>query len=482
MSQKIRAKLARGKRGKQKKVDRLTRAERRERQIVGQAAWIEQWTDCAQTFIEALLNREVSEILGRPFHTWGNRTEPITVRAQCNRCGRAMRGWFRRNGTYRRTLVLPGIVVGVRVPRLRCHCGATVDLSFAAFAPYARLSPELEERLREGLALGMTLRQIAALTAPAQGGPLAKSTINARGQVVARLVQACHQSALEHVPPVVLVDGIWVKAMVPTGAEFVDRQGRQRPRMRREKIGLLVALGVDPTTNDWWVLDWERASQEDQTNWARLLERLRERGLTAERGLQLLVSDGSDGLKAALAEVDLGVGVKHQLCVFHRLRNLGKAVKGLGAARPDAAEAEAKEARRTRRREVVSEAGAIYQGTDRAEVLRRRDAFVAKWQEAEPAAVATLLRDFERTIAYLDVQEAAEQHGEHWEARYLRTTSRLERLNRRLRRMVRQVVLFHAQDGLDARVYLILMQAGEMLLTPGANWSDVVEDALAAVE
>jgi len=62
---------------------------------------------------------------------------------------------------------------------------------------------------------------------------------------------------------------------------------------------------------------------------------------------------------------------------------------------------------------------------------------VAKLQDAEPEVVATLRRDFELTITYLDVQAASAEQEKHWEAKYLRTTSRLERLNRRLRRMVR---------------------------------------------
>jgi transposase-like protein len=474
---------ARPERHKHKKVDRLTQAGRRERDLARQEEWREQWIGAGQAFLETLLDGEVAELLGRPARKWGNRAEPSEVRASCNRCGRKARGWFRRNGTYGRTWGLEGIVVTVRVPRLRCHCGGTVDLSFSVFAPYARISPEWEERLREGIALGLTLRQVGQMTAPANGGPLAKSTISVRGLEAGRLVRALRQGVLARVPPAVLVDGLWVKVLVPTGAEFVDRRGRQRPRVRRQRVGLLVAFGVDPTTSDWGVLDWERATQEDQESWGRLLERLRERGLTAERGLRLLVSDGSEGLKAALAEVDLGVGVKHQLCVFHRLRNISKAVKGLQTlgSEQTANEKEAtKAARQERRREVATDAAAIYQGADRAEILRRRDAFVTKWQEEEPEAVATLQRDFERTIAYLDVQEAAAKQGMSWEAKYLRTTSRLERLNRTLRRMVRQVVLFHGEAGLDARVYLVLMQAGELQIGRGADWSAVIEDALAA--
>ena len=457
---------------KHKKTDRLTKDERRARLVQRRDEWLGQWTALAQAFIERLLNAEVQELLGRPAHTWGDRAEQVHVNARCNKCGRQQRGWFRRNGSYARSLVLEGLIVEFGVPRVRCACGGTVDLSFSVFVPYARVSDEVAERVREAVALGLTLRQSGALTAPANGGPLAKSTLNARVLDVCRLADAFHTGSLDRVPPVVLLDGLWVKVLEPTGERFVDKAGRDRPRMQRKKIGLLVAYGVDPTTGEWWVLDWERAAQEDQASWARLLERLRQRGVSAGRGLRLIVSDGSDGLAAAMELVDLGPGVRHQRCVFHKLRNVAKAVKAVAAG--------SKDEKRKQRRAVLQEAAAIYDGGDRAEILRRRDAFVVKWHAREPEAVATLLRDFEQTIMYVDVAVEAAERGEQWDRRYLRTTSALERLNRRLRRMVRQVVLFHAATGLEVRVYLILLEAGEMLMARGDQWLDILETELAA--
>ncbi|MBI3971315.1 MAG: hypothetical protein HY332_08495 [Chloroflexi bacterium] len=46
--------------------------------------------------------------------------------------------------------------------------------------------------------------------------------------------------------------------------------------------------------------------------------------------------------------------------------------------------------------------------------------------------------------------------------------------------MVRQVLLFHSDAGLEARVYLLLRQAGELLLPRGDNWLEVVEAQLVA--
>lgn len=468
-------------RHKHKKVDRLTRAERRARLLQRQEAWVEQWSSVVQVFIAGLLKAEVTEFLGRPVGKWGDRAEQVAVRARCNQCQRTWRSWFRRNGTYPRTLAIAGVVIDLRVPRVRCHCGGTVDLSFSVFAPYDRLSPEVEERLREAVALGLTLRQVGALSAPASGGPLAKSTINARILAVLGVATAFHHGPLARIPAVVLVDGLWVRVFESTQATFVDATGRERVRVRRRKVGLLVAYGVDPTTGEWWVLDWERVEPEDQENWQRLIERLRQRGLAAENGLTLIVSDGSEGLQAALAWVDLGAGVKHQRCVFHKLRNVAKAVQGLVATSGETPEGKAaKEAKRQRRREVLQDAAAIYRGADRGEILRRRDTFVTKWQETEPAAAATLLRDFEQTIVYVDVQAAAARRGEHWDATYLRTTSALERLNRTLRRMVQQVLMFHSDAGMEVRVYLTLLQAGAILIPTGENWPEVLEQELAA--
>lgn len=460
------------KHSKHKKVDRLTRAERRIRLAERQQQWLEQWMGLAEAFIQMLLNQEVQELLGRPAHQWGDRTEQFEVNACCNGCGRKHRGWFRRNGSYPRSLVIEGLVVDFRVPRVRCACGGVVDVGFSVFVPYQRVSLQVAERLREAVGLGLTLRQAGKVTAPANGGPLAKSSINARVLEASRLADAFHKDVLERVPPVVLLDGLWVKVMEPTGERFADKAGRERPRMRRKRLGLLVAYGVDPATGQWWVLDWERAEQEDQESWGRLLERLRGRGLTAEQGLQLVVSDGSEGLAAALGMVHLGPGVRHQLCVFHKLRNVGKAVKAVMV--------ESREDKQTHRREVVKEAAAIYQGPDRAEITRRRDEFVTKWQRQEPEAVATLLRDFDKTIMYVEVASEASARGEYWDVRYLRTTSALERLNRALRQMVRQVVLFHSDAGLDVRVYLVLLEAGEMLISQRGKDQNVLEEELAA--
>ena len=214
---------------------------------------------------------------------------------------------------------------------------------------------------------------------------------------------------------------------------------------------------------------------ESAAAWTAFLGDLEERGLRAENGLVEIISDGGSGLLVALDIVHFGVRVRHQRCLFHVLRNVRDAVP-LPRGGKDGPQRKAAQATR---RAVVQAAAAIYDAPDEAGVREGYAAFVATWQASQPKAVAVLEGVFEATLPYLRVQEEARARGQCCEVRYLRTTSALERLNRRIRRMARAVTIFHSQEGLDSRLWLLLGSAGA-LLTPGDDWQEVVELALSA--
>ena len=79
-------------------------------------------------------------------------------------------------------------------------------------------------------------------------------------------------------------------------------------------------------------------------------------------------------------------------------------------------------------------------------VLRRYLKVVRAYRDTQPEAVATLRRDFRLTVTYYKL----EQDFPSWERRHLRTTSRLERFNRRLRRRMRAAGAYHSKTGLSA--------------------------------
>lgn len=424
-----------------------------------------------QQIFEAALEAEVSALVGRERYARRSTAPQEAAEARCIGCGLAWRPRLWRAGHYWRTLLTVVAAIRVRVPRVACRCGRTVRWPSATLTPYARCWGDVQERARELAGLCVSLRDMRPVLAWGNGQPLACSTLQGWVHQAAPLAEALRGGPLARVPAVVLLDGLWVTLLVPTGERYADRRRRNRPKVRRVKVPLLVAYGLDPVTGERWVLDWERAEQEDEASWQRLLERLRTRGLRADAGLALFIHDGGGGLEAALALVAFGPGVLHQRCLFHVLKNVRDKVRG--EAGMD------REAKRARRREVLQDAAAIWTATDRATVYRRWRACRRKWAAREPEAVATMERVWPQTLAYLDALDRGREQGERWDPRYLRTTSALERLNRALRQKARQVGSFQAELGLAAGVALVLVHRGVILEAPPADlWTEVLERRL----
>jgi transposase-like protein len=421
--------------------------------------------------LEQALRGEVAGLLGRSKGQRRELADQTQVDATCTGCGSSLRRDFYRAGSYLRGLVTGPAYVDIRVPRLSCVCGSSVSFEFALFAPYQRVWFDLEERARQLAGLCLSLRDSVEVLAAENGAPLAIGTINGLVNETAALAEAFRSGPLGGIPAVVVLDGLWVKLLVETECEYTDKRGRRRRRKRRQKVPVLVAYGIDPRTGQKRLLDWEQGRQEDRESWQRLLERLERRGLRAERGLRLFVHDGSAGLEAAFEEVHFGEGVRRQRCVFHKLRNVAKAVQG--------EEGMSRKEKRQRREEVLKGAARVYGGADRAEIEGRLKSFAEEWREREPEAVLTLQRGFEATLAYLDVQAEARAEGEEWAVRYLRTTSALERVNRALRQKFRQVVIFHSEKGLQAAVHLVIAHRG-LAGVSAECWLELIAEGLMA--
>lgn len=348
-----------------------------------------------------------------------------------------------------------------------------VDFTFTHLEPYGRVWFDLEERARQLAGLCVSLRDSVEVLAWRNGQLLSIATLNGRVNRTAELARAFHQGDFPRIPPVVMLDGIWLKVLLPTEEEFVDKRGRRRKRCKLRKLPLLVAYGIDPASGERWILDWEPGEDEDQASWQKLLERLLDRGLHADKGLKLFVHDGSAGLEKAFEFVWFGKGVERQRCIFHKLRNVYRAVEGT----PEMT----REERQERRQAVLRDASAIYRGKDESDIRQRREGFRAKWQEKEPKAVATLDRDFDQTLSYLNVREKARLKGEEWRIEYLRTTSLLERVQRHFRKKARQVVIAHSKLGIEASTELVIRHRGLALIDQTNNsWTQILEQALSA--
>lgn len=409
--------------------------------------------------------------LGRAKGERRNERDITVVEARCNKCGSQYRRQFYRGGFYQRGMLTFEAWGEINVPRIRCLCGGVVDFEFVYLVPYGRLWFNLEERARELAGICVSLRDGVEVLAWCNGQPLSIWKANRLVNETAALAESLHAGKLTRVPAVVMLDGVWLKVLEPTGEWYADKKGRRRQRTKLKKFPLLVAYGVDPVSGDKWLLDWERGRDEDEESWRKLLERLLARGLQAEAGLELFVHDGSAGLEKAFDMVYFGQGVERQRCIFHKLQNVKRDVVG--------DEGMTRKERQQRRSVVLEDAAEVYRGKDEAQTKSRLDGFRAKWAEKEPKAVATLEREFERTLVYFKVLEKARGRGQEYRLECLRATSALERVQRQFRQKARQVVIFHSEKGVEAGIQLVI--AHRHLADQSTEpWPRLLEEALLA--
>jgi hypothetical protein len=175
-----------------------------------------------------------------------------------------------------------------------------VAAHFAVIEKYKRFWYDLTELALLEYGLATSLRRIVAKLSSALGG-MSLSTLTSRIHAIQAGIEAWKRQAIEDVPDVVQLDGIWFSLMVPTGKKKRDKRGRLRVVKRKVDRVVLVAVGIWTKTGRREIVDWHIASSESADAWLHLLDRLYERGLTGERGLKLIVHDGNGGVASALS-------------------------------------------------------------------------------------------------------------------------------------------------------------------------------------
>ena len=357
---------------------------------------------------------------------------------QCASCGCRDAHQFTRDGHYRRNVETGwGHLEDLQVPMLECQqCQHDVLCSFSILEKYQRFWLDLDQDVLFSSGLCQSLREISQRWSAMVGGSVGLRTMNERINQIEPLLLQAHREPITDVPTVVQLDGIWLTIVSQSDKEKPDRRKRRRKERKGQRVVVLVALGFwNDGSGRREIIDWEIAKSEEHTEWEKLLNRLWERGVRPEQGLQMVVRDGSGGLGEALAFV-YGSTVLEQRCLFHKLRNVA-----------DKARSELKgEEKREERKQLLEQASAIYQAESAAQARERLACWAEQWRECAPKAVATLQRDFEQTLVYYALPAVARE--------WIRTTSLLERTNRQLRRKFRQAVSFGSRKGAEVAIYL----------------------------
>ena len=197
-----------------------------------------------------------------------------------------------------------------------------------------------------------------------------------------------------------------------------------------QKVAVLIAVGVTEEGKRS-VLGVSVSLSEHEVHWRAFLKSLVERGLS---GVQLVVSDDHDGLKAGVRAV-LG-GVAGQRCQCHLQRN-----------------AQAYVPKQALKRQVASDIRAVFNAPDRSEADSLLKRMVAKYQQQAPRLSEWREANLPEGLTVFSFPES--------HRRLIRTTNGLERLNQEVRRRTRVARLFPQEASCLRLVSAVLMEISE---------------------
>src|SRR3990172_2089191 len=181
--------------------------------------------------------------------------------------------------------------------------------------------------------LGLSVRDLQEALYLFLGQVLSRSAVNRVTVAVQSQMEAWRSQPLTETPPVLLVDGVWVKILYPTGETWTDARGHVRQQVRGEERVILAALAVWPDGRHY-LLHYEVAEDESAATWKTFFDHLLARGLNP-LAVQVVGSDGTQGLLEALA---LYVPqAASQRCTVHKVRGFERYLtyQNLPAADPD---------------------------------------------------------------------------------------------------------------------------------------------------
>ena len=329
---------------------------------------------------------------------------------------------FRCAGSYqRRVLTTYGLIPDLRVPKLR---------SGAAERPWhilTRYQLAMQLVLDQALylyTLGLSIRDLQEALYLLFGHLLSREAVN-RVTVAARSpMQRWRERPLTDTPPILIVDGVWVQVLAPTGQTWTDRSGHERQEMRGVERVVLAVMGVWEDGRHE-ILHYEATEAESTESWSAVLASLKRRGLDPQ-AVRMVVSDGTSGLPAAITEHL--PAAQQQRCTVHKIRGLERQFCYRDLLRIDPATQEVlsfEQARRLRRLQVTTDAHAIFDAASRAEAGERLVAFRTRWGQLEPEVVRLLTKDIELSLTFYQFDSSL--HA------LVRSTNLLERFFREFR-------------------------------------------------
>jgi putative transposase len=324
----------------------------------------------------------------------------------------------RRNGSYCRHLLTELGDIELRVPRSR------KTSMIGVVRAYARRVGCVERMILACFVLGISTRKIAHALMPVLGEPVSATAVSRVAKMLDAAVSAFHKRPLSRPYRFLMFDGVVLKRR--TGAGSAKRV-------------VLVVLGVTAKGRKE-IIDFRIAHAESQSAWEVFFTDLYRRGLTGE-GLEMIVTDGGQGLLAALPFVYPQVPL--QRCWVHKTRNV------------------LNYARKSDQPAMKKDLHAISHAATLREAQAALKAFCRIWRPVYPKAVQSLLCHEEELLSFFRLPEP-----KLWTT--IRTTNLIERRFRELRRRTRPMGVFSDRTSMERILYAVFTHENlkEKTMTP----------------
>jgi transposase-like protein len=357
--------------------------------------------EIAERVLQEMLEAEMTEHLGAaPYERGENRTghKPRTLRT--------------RVGTL--NLLVPQDREGAFSTRL--------------FSRYQRNEKALVLALMEMYVEGVSTRKVKDITEALCGTSFSKSLVSSlAGSLDAELEAWRSRPLTAEAYPYLFVDARYEKVRV-------DRRVVSR--------GVLIVSGVkDDGMRE--ILAVEVADTESEATYQELFRSLKGRGLS---GVELVVSDDHEGLKAAIGRHFQGAS--HQRCQVHYARNLLGMVGAAG------------------RKDLAEGLRGVFAAASRESVLSLAEELADRWRPSHPKVAEHLEEHVEECLSCLAFPES--------HRRRIRTTNGQERLNQEIKRRTRVVRIFPNPEACLRLVTALAVEQSEEWVT-GRRYLDMEE-------
>jgi transposase-like protein len=328
-----------------------------------------------------------------------------------------------RNGYKPRTLRTRVGTLNLAVPQDR-----EGTFSTRLFSRYQRNEKALVLALMQMYVEGVSTRKVKEVTEELCGTSFSKSLVSSLAGSLDSELEAWRKRRLEaEAYPYLFVDARYEKVRV--GHKVVSQ-------------GVLIVSAVrDDGFRE--IVGLEVADTESEATYQELFRSLKSRGLS---GVQLVVSDNHEGLKAAIARHFQGAS--YQRCQVHYARNL----LGMVGA--------------TRRKELAEGLRGVFAAPSREVALRLACELADRWRESHPRVAEHLEEHVEECLSCLAFPES--------HRRRIRTTNGLERLNQEIKRRTRVVRIFPNREACLRLVSALAVEQSEEWLT-GRRYLDMRE-------